>query len=105
MGDFSQITSRLFTGAAINSNEDVHDLIRAGVTHVIDCRQEFIDGALIAHHKEITYLHNGTNDDGKPKEAEWFKRSLEFALPALSRPHNKVYAHCQLGRNRGPSTA
>jgi len=48
MADFSQITTRLFTGAAITSEEDVKALVEAGVTHVIDCRIEFNDGELLA---------------------------------------------------------
>jgi protein-tyrosine phosphatase len=79
-------------------------LTDAGVTHIIDCREDFDDGCLLADHPGVTYLHNGTADDGQPKSAEWFGKSIQFALEALSRPHHKVYAHCAAGVNRGPST-
>ncbi|MGH7174895.1 MAG: hypothetical protein ACREGR_00865, partial [Minisyncoccia bacterium] len=54
---------------------------------------------------QIIYLWNPTADDGKPKTPDWFSRSLMLDLDALSRPKNKVYAHCAAGVNRGPSTA
>jgi dual specificity phosphatase 3 len=103
--DYSKITPRLYCGAAINDRQDVNELIDAGVSHVINCRVEFDDGALLAQRPEITYLHNPTSDDGTVKSPEWFQRSIEFALDAITYPHKKVYVHCAAGVNRGPSTA
>lgn len=105
MADFSFFTGRLATGAAVNDEADVVSLIQGGVTHVIDCRSEFDDAPLFVAHPEIHYLWNGTNDDGQRKPPEWFQKSIEFALDALSKPYTKVYAHCAAGINRGPSTA
>lgn len=107
MTDFSFVTARLATGAAVSVPDDVAQLAAAGVTHVIDCRDDFSDGALLAAHPEITYLWNGVPDDGNPATHgdAWFGRSLAFALPALAQPHARVYAHCAAGVNRGPSTA
>lgn len=105
MSDYNFVTTRLATGAAISTAEDVTGLVAAGVTHIIDCRGEFDDAGLLSADPAITYLWNGTDDDGQPKLPDWFARSLTFALPALSVPHTKVYAHCAAGVNRGPSTA
>ncbi len=105
MADFDFSTARVATGAAINSVADVEALVSAGITHVIDCIAGSSDTPLLAGHPSITYLYNGVEDDGQPKPPDWFGRSLAFALPALGMPHNKIYAHCAAGVNRGPSTA
>ena len=103
MPDFDFITPRLATGAALSGPADVEALQQAGVTHVIDCRAEFNDAPLLG--PNFQYLWNGVPDDGQPKPASWFQRSIQFALPALALPHVRVYAHCAAGVNRGPSTA
>ena len=107
MADFDFVTSRLATGAGINGPEDVQALVTGGVTHIIDCRDDFNDAPLLAGHSAISYLWNGVPDDGDAATHgdTWFSKSLGFALPALSSPHNKVYCHCAAGVNRGPSTA
>src|SRR5437764_478270 len=101
--DFSNVTRRLGTGAAITSQSDVDQLVAAGYTHVIDCRGEFDDLQLFTDHPDIHYLYAGVPDDGQPKPVEWFQKGIEFALDALSKPEYKVYAHCMAGINRGPS--
>lgn len=112
--DFSFITDHVATGAGISSPADVEALVAAGVTHVIDCRDDFDDAELLTAHPALAYLWNGTPDDGAKKEPEWFQKSLTFALPALAEPPTlcspiamrpRVYAHCAAGINRGPSTA
>lgn len=103
MADFTFVTTRLATGAAVSTADDVAQLAAAGITTVIDCRGEFDDAPLLG--PAFAYLWNGVQDDGQPKPADWFGRSLAFALPALAQPHVKVYAHCAAGVNRGPSTA
>lgn len=103
--DFNFVTERLATGGGISSAADVDVLVAAGVTHIIDCRDDFNDQPLLASRIGIQYLSNPTPDDGQSKPVDWFKRSIEFALPALATPGHKVYAHCAQGINRGPSTA
>ena len=104
MADFAIITSRLATGAAVSSPDDVLALQQAGITAVIDCRAEFDDGQLLAG-AGLANLWNGTDDDGQPKPVSWFAASLGFALPLIAQPHQLVYCHCAAGVNRGPSTA
>ena len=98
-GDF--VTQRLATGGALSGPTDVDALASLGVTHVIDCRAEFDDGALLA--KRFHYIYAPTADDGQTKAPAWFELGIVFALQALSQPRNRVYAHCAAGVNRGPS--
>jgi protein-tyrosine phosphatase len=107
VADFDFVTSRLAAGAAITGAADVQALVAAGITHIIDCRDDFNDRALLSSDPALSYLWNGVPDDGDPVThgAEWFGKSLAFALAALASPHNKVYCHCKGGVNRSPSTA
>lgn len=98
------VTSRLATGAAISTSDDVVALIAAGVTHVIDLRAEFDDGPLLAG-SGLVYLYNPAADDGQVKPAAWWQASLAFASQALTTLGTCVYGHCAAGVNRGPSTA
>lgn len=102
--DFTFVTPRLATGARITAATDAQELLTAGITHIIDCRAEFDDSPMLAS-LGVHYLWNGTYDDGSAKPVSWFAKSLKFALPAFAHPHDKVYAHCAAGINRGPSTA
>ena len=107
MADFDFVTSRLATGAASTAAADVQALVAAGITHIIDCRDDFNDRDLLSGDPTLSYRWNGVPDDGDPVThgAEWFGNSLAFAMPALGSPHHKVYCHCKGGVNRGPSTA
>jgi hypothetical protein len=104
LSDFSIVTPRLTTGAALTNTDDVAALAAVGVTHVIDCRYDFDDAPLFAAHPDMVYLWNGTSDDGTQKPDSWFQTSLDFAVQALSKPHAMLHAHCAAGVNRGPST-
>ncbi len=103
MADFSFVTSRLATGAAISGVADVDALMAVGITHIIDCRAEFDDTALFGVRASVLWI--GTDDDGQHKPPAWFERGIAFALDALSHHRTKVYAHCAAGVNRGPSMA
>ena len=115
--NFNFITDRLATGGGPVTPDDIQYLIDCGITHIIDCRvaQDPInpDPSL-----NLKTLYNPTEDDGQPKPVGWFFKSLDFALPALIesvtptkpllariRQINRIYAHCDAGINRGPSTA
>jgi hypothetical protein len=122
---WSWITENLATGGKIDSRADVTELVEAGVTHVLNLREldeeQWLGGARVTAHAEAFllrqtfepavhgqaspgYCHNPTPDDGKPKDVEWFRRSLNFVLPALA-AGGRCYCHCSAGYNRGPSTA
>jgi len=102
VGSFGNfVTPRLATGGALSGPPDVDVLAAAGITHVIDCREEFDDGTLLA--PRFHYLYDPTVDDGQTKPPAWFQPGIAFALQALGQPGNRVYAHCAAGVNRGPS--
>jgi len=104
MANYSFITYRLAIGAALTCAEDVAVLRGVGINAVIDLRAEFDDGPLFAG-SAIQYCWNPAQDDGVRKSVEWFKKSLDFAMPLLAMPGNKILCHCEGGMNRGPSTA
>jgi hypothetical protein len=101
---FGFITRRLATGGAIRSADDASALLAAGVTHVLNVANDAEDGLLAAR---ATCFANPTDDvePRQPKPAEWFDRSLRFAMPILCFPGATLYVHCAEGLNRGPSTA
>ena len=101
MIDWNFVTHRLATGGGIATAADAAALKAAGISHILDVR-ELDDQPILKG--QFQYLHNPTADDGQPKPASWFAASLVFILPALDRPGDRVYCHCQQGRNRGPST-
>jgi len=96
MADFTFVTARIATGAALRSKADVRKILVAGINVLIDCR-ETTDGPLLNGHSAIEYLWNPTADDGTPKPPEYWARSLTFVLPLLSQPHTKVLCHCTSG--------
>lgn len=102
--DFNFVNERLATGAGINSLEDAQAIAAAGITHIIDCRDDLDDTQFFTQLADVTVLWNGTADDGQAKPSSWFQTSVDFALQNLVKPHTKIYAHCAAGINRGPST-
>lgn len=100
--DMSQVTDRLFVGANVNSVDDVADIKRAGITHVIDLNNDD-EEPLFPSTGGIALLSDPTDDDGQPKPAKWFAPAIDFGVGALSHPGFKLLTHCAMGINRGPS--
>jgi len=101
--DFNFITNRVATGGFIISQDCLKELRSHGITHIINCCQEFDDSEHFDDQLWFPYLHVGVDDDGQSKSVKWFKQIIEFGLTALSLPKNKIYCHCAMGINRGPS--
>jgi len=99
--DMTWVTGRIAVGGGIWNEENMAEVFRAGVTHVIDMQIEFDDTALAAPHG-ISVLWNAVDDDFQPKPAQVFERGVEFALDALDRAEAKLYVHCAAGVHRGP---
>ncbi len=105
------ITPNLATGGDLHPDDvlaagQIRHLGEAGITHVIDCRIEWTDRARVARvAPTIAYLHNGVDDDGGRMPSGWFDRGLAFAATAREDPTAKVFVHCHMGINRGPSLA
>lgn len=96
-GDFSQLPYK--------AAEQLHDLLTMDVGTVIDCRAEMHDYRTWKHHDEVEYHWLPTDDAyGWTIPAEHFDRAVYIARQARD-DGRKVFAHCHMGVNRGPSTA
>ncbi len=99
--DMTWVTDRIAVGGGIWNEENMAELVRMGVSHIIDMQIEFDDRPL-ARPYDVAVLYNPIDDDFQPKPADVFQRGVEFALEALDSPENKVYIHCAAGVHRAP---
>ncbi|HEU5453278.1 MAG TPA: dual specificity protein phosphatase [Terriglobales bacterium] len=95
------ITDRIAVGGGIWNAENMAEVARRGITHIVDMQVEFDDTELAAPYN-IEVLWNRTDDDFQPKPPELFQRAVDFAVPALDRPDTKIYVHCAAGVHRAP---
>jgi protein-tyrosine phosphatase len=101
MMDMSWVTGRIAVGGGIWSAENMTQVARAEVTHIIDMQIEFDDTPLAVPHG-IAVLWNPIDDDFQPKPPEVFQRGVDFALEALDEPGTKLFVHCAAGVHRAP---
>ena len=99
--DMSWVTDRIAVGGGIWNSENMADVARAGVTHIIDMQIEFDDTALAEPHG-IAVLWNAVDDDFQPKPVEVFQRGVDFGLKALDQPATRLFIHCAAGIHRAP---
>jgi protein-tyrosine phosphatase len=99
--DMTWVTDRIAVGGGIWNDENMEELVRHGVTHIIDMQIEFDDRPL-AEPYPVEVLFNPTDDDFLPKPPELFQAGVEFALEALDQPQSRVYIHCAAGVHRAP---
>ena len=99
--DMTWITPRIAVGGGIWNAENMAEVARAGVTHVIDMQIEFDDSALAKPHG-IEVLWNAVDDDFQPKPPEVFARGVAFAQRALDEGGSKLFIHCAAGVHRAP---
>ncbi len=95
------MTDRVAVGGGIWYEENMAELVRMGVTHIINMQIEFDDRSLAQNHP-VTIFHNPTDDDFQLKPPKLFQGAVEFALEALDEPESKVYIHCAAGVHRAP---
>lgn len=110
--DISWLTDTLATGGDLQADHQLAalqcaDLVRQGVTHVIDCRLEFDDRARMQRFApSISYARFGVDDErGVEHTDDWWEAIYMHAQEALSVPGAKLFVHCHVGMNRGPSAA
>jgi protein-tyrosine phosphatase len=101
MMDMSWVTGRIAVGGGIWSAENMTQIARAEVTHIIDMQIEFDDTPLALPHG-IAVLWNPIDDDFQPKSPDVFQRGVDFALEALDEPGTKLFVHCAAGVHRAP---
>ena len=99
--DMTWITDRIAVGGGIWTDEGMIEIVRQGVTHVINMQIEF-DDTKLAEPYGVKVLWNAADDDFQPKPPELFQRGVDFALEALEDPQAKVYIHCAAGVHRAP---
>jgi protein-tyrosine phosphatase len=97
--DMTWITGRLALGGGIWNAQNMADVARAGITHIIDMQIEF-DDTQIAEPHGIEVLWNPTDDDFQSKPLELFQRGVDFAARALEIESNRVLIHCAAGVHR-----
>ncbi len=97
--DMTWITGRLALGGGIWTPQNMAEVARAGVSHIIDMQIEFDDTQLAAPHG-IEVLWNPTDDDFRAKPPELFQRGVEFATTALAHEGTRVLIHCAAGVHR-----
>lgn len=95
------MTDRIAVGGGIWYEENMAELVRMGVTHIINMQIEFDDRPL-AQNLPVTVFNNPTDDDFQLKPPKLFQGAVEFALEALDEPEGKVYIHCAAGVHRAP---
>ncbi len=99
--DMTWVTDRIAVGGGIWTDDKMIEVVRAGVTHIVDMQIEWDDTAL-AQPYGVKVLWNPTDDDFKPKPAELFQRGVDFALEALDDAESKIFIHCAAGVHRAP---
>jgi protein-tyrosine phosphatase len=99
--DMTWVTDRIAVGGGIWNDENMAEVVKRGVTHIIDMQIEF-DDRPIAEPYPVQVLFNPTDDDFMPKPPELFQAGVDFALDALEEPGNKIFIHCAAGVHRAP---
>lgn len=99
--DMSWVTDRIAVGGGIWNADNMAEVVRAGVTHILDMQAEFDDTALAEPHN-VKVLWNPVDDDFQPKPSEVFRRGVEFVQEALEQEDSKIFIHCAAGVHRAP---
>jgi protein-tyrosine phosphatase len=102
--DMTWVADRIAVGGGIWTDERMIEVVRAGVTHIIDMQLEYDDTPL-AEPYGVKVLWNPTDDDFRSKPPALFQRGVDFALAALDDPESKVFIHCAAGVHRAPMMA
>jgi protein-tyrosine phosphatase len=100
--DMTWVTDRIALGGGIWNDENMAEVVKRGVTHIIDMQIEFDDRPL-AEPYPVKVLFNPTDDDFMPKPPALFQAGVDFALEGLEEdPDNKIFIHCAAGVHRAP---
>src|SRR3954469_21022023 len=99
--DLSWITDQLAVGGGIWNEAKMMEIVRAGITHIVNMQIEFDDRPL-AEPYGVKVFWNPMEDDFQPKPADALKRGVDFVQEALRGKQNKVYIHCAAGIHRAP---
>jgi protein-tyrosine phosphatase len=99
--DITWVTDRIAVGGGIWNDDKMIEVVRAGITHIIDMQVEF-DDTRLAEPYGVHVLWNPTDDDFQLKPARLFQRGVDFALAALDDAESRIFIHCAAGVHRAP---
>ena len=99
--DLSWITEQLAVGGGIWNEAKMMEIVRIGITHIVNMQIEFDDRPL-AEPYGIKVLWNPMEDDFQLKPPDALQRGVEFVQQALTHKENKVLIHCAAGVHRAP---
>ncbi len=102
--DMTWVTDRIALGGAIWFDDKMIEVVRAGVTHILDMQIEWDDTPL-AKPYGVKVLWNPTDDDFQLKPPELLQRGVDFVMEALDGADSKVFIHCAAGVHRAPMMA
>ena len=102
--DMSWITDRIAVGGGIWVESKMAEVVRAGVTHIIDMQIEFDDTA-IAEPFGVEVLWNPVDDDFQPKPPDGTSPGSGVRAECAGSAGSKVYIHCAAGVHRAPMMA
>jgi protein-tyrosine phosphatase len=102
--DMTWVTGRIAVGGGIWTSENMAEVARARITHILDMQIEFDDTPLAEPHG-IKVLWNPTDDDFQSKPPELFEAGVDFALQALDENGSRLFIHCAAGVHRAPMMA
>lgn len=98
--DLDWIRNDLAVGGGIYDARTMADVKRQGVTAILNMSNE--DDTELAKRFGIVALWNPINDDLEVKDAEIFKRGVDFAHRVLAESNSKLLIHCACGMHRAP---
>ena len=102
--DMTWVADRIAVGGGIWNDNNMIEVVRAGITHIIDMQVEFDDTPLAGPYG-IDVFWNPIDDDFQPKPPQVFQAATEFALAAMENPETKLLIHCAAGVHRAPMMA
>lgn len=105
-----EVTPRVFLSGGLSHNrknalEQLNNWSAAGVTHYIAVHEECDDRAFIHANSNITCIRVGVDDNGTPRDPQWFEEVTSAACDILKDPNAVLMVTCWMGANRGPSAA
>src|SRR5689334_22728670 len=71
--DMSWVTDRIAVGGGIWRDDQMREVVAAGITHIVDMQIEFDDTKIAAPY-DVEVLWNPTDDDFRMKEPELLER-------------------------------
>lgn len=108
--NISKLNDQLWTGGDLHDNGiigklQLDEIVRLGITAIIDTRAEFTDRSYVEEHApQITYRQAPADDHGGEQPDRWWDEIIELG-GILKDAGEVVLVHCHMGVNRGPSAA